>query len=143
MTARAQVNSLFAIINGTALDTLDEYEKHGEAVPTPDSLEKHPLDAQDKLLLKKIISKLEGACEQLWGTLALPAHTIMNRAQEFGWACLRVAVQPKFADTLQKHPDGLHVNALSKEVNIHPVNSVSVLRVLAAKHCFREGARLL
>ncbi|PPQ73075.1 hypothetical protein CVT26_014641 [Gymnopilus dilepis] len=139
MTARAQVESLLAIINRSALDALDEYEKHGKAVPVPDSLDKHPLDdAEDKLLLKKIVSKLEGACEQLCTTLAPPTHTVMNRAQDFGWACLRVAVQQKFADAMKRHPNGLHVNALSKEVNVHPMKLASVLRVLAAKHCFRE-----
>lgn len=158
MSARAQVESLLAIINQAAFDALDEYEKYGQSAPIPDSLERHPLDnAQDKLLLKKIISKLEGACEQLCTTLAPPTHTIMNvrkqferlstptnssytqRAQDFGWACLRVAVQQRFADELKKHPDGLHVNTLSNEVNVHPMKLASILRVLAAKHCFREG----
>ncbi|KAF8961606.1 O-methyltransferase-domain-containing protein [Flammula alnicola] len=141
MSARDQVESLLAIIKEAAFDALDEYEKTGQATPTLDSLNRHPLDdAEDKLRLKKIISKLEGACEQLCTTLAPPTHTIMNRAQDFGWACLRVAVQQKFADELTKHPDGLHVDALSDKVKVHPMKLASILRVLAAKHCFREVA---
>lgn len=62
-----------------------------------------------------------------------------KRSQDFGWACLRVAVRQKFADELAKHPDGLHVDALSKKVGVHPMKLASILRVLAAKHCFREG----
>ncbi|KDR72503.1 hypothetical protein GALMADRAFT_73740 [Galerina marginata CBS 339.88] len=139
MSARSQVESLLAIIKEAAFKALDEYEKAGKPTPTLDSLDTHPLDiAEDKLQLKKVISKLEGACEQLCTTLAPPSHTIMNRAQEFGWACLRVAVQQKIADVLAKHPEGLHVDVLSEKVKIHPMKLGSILRVLAAKHCFRE-----
>lgn len=79
MSARDQVVSLLAHINEAAFKALEEYEKYGQATPTLDSLNKHPLDdAEDKLQLKKTISKLEGACEQLCATLAPPTHTIMN-----------------------------------------------------------------
>lgn len=83
MSARDQVESLLALIKEAAFNALDEYEKTGQPTPTLDSLSKHPLDdAEDKLRLKKIISKLEGACEQLCTTLAPPTHTIMNVCAE-------------------------------------------------------------
>ncbi|KDR68931.1 hypothetical protein GALMADRAFT_77975 [Galerina marginata CBS 339.88] len=139
MTARDQVEALLTIIRESAFKALEEYEKTGQATPTLDSLDSHPLDAaDDKLGLKKILSKLEGACEQLCTTLAPPTHTIMNRASDFHWACLRVAVQQNFADELTNYPNGLHVKALSEKVRVHPMKLASILRVLAAKHCFRE-----
>uniref|UniRef100_A0A8H7XSW0 Uncharacterized protein n=1 Tax=Psilocybe cubensis TaxID=181762 RepID=A0A8H7XSW0_PSICU len=139
MSSRDQVDSLLAIIKEAAYNALDEYETYGTPAPNLDSLEPHPLDvADDKLRLKKIISKLEGACDQLCTILAPPSHTVMNRAQDFGWACLRVSVRQKIADELAQHPDGLHVDELSKKVNVHPMKLASILRVLAARHCFRE-----
>lgn len=79
MSARDHVDSLLAIIKEAAHSALDEYEKYGTPTPTLDSLDSHPLDiADDKLKLKKIVSKLEGACDQLCTILAPPSHTIMN-----------------------------------------------------------------
>lgn len=67
MSARNQVESLLALIKEAAFNALEEYETAGQATPTLDSLDRHPLDdAEDKLRLKKVISKLEGACEQLY-----------------------------------------------------------------------------
>lgn len=79
MSARRQVESLLAIIKDAAYSALDQYEKTGAPTPVLDSTEGHLLDhSDDNIVLKKIINKLEGACEQLCTTLAPPSHTIMN-----------------------------------------------------------------
>ncbi|KAF9552959.1 S-adenosyl-L-methionine-dependent methyltransferase [Agrocybe pediades] len=139
MSARSQVTALLAIITEAAYSALGAYEESGTPTPTLNDVDGHALDnAFDTIRLKKIISKLEGACEQLCTTLSPPSHTIMNRAQDFGWACLRVAVKQRFADELLGLPSGLHINELSERVHVHPMKLGSVLRVLAARHCFRE-----
>lgn len=82
MSTRAQVESLLTLIRVSALSALEEYEKHGEEAPALDSLHTHPLDeAVDRMALKKVIRNLEGACDQLCSTLALPTHTVMNVGQ--------------------------------------------------------------
>ncbi|KAF5319647.1 hypothetical protein D9619_008584 [Psilocybe cf. subviscida] len=139
MSVRVQVEALLSIIKEATYNALEQYETTGVLTPVLDSTEGHPLDqVDDNIALKKIISKLEGACEQLCTTLAPPSHTIMNRAQDYGWACLQVAVQLKLADELTDKPNGLHVDELAAKVNVNPMKLASILRVLAARHCFRE-----
>ncbi|KAF8197017.1 S-adenosyl-L-methionine-dependent methyltransferase [Pholiota molesta] len=139
MSARAQVESLLALIKESAFKALDEYERYGKDTPTLESLQAHPLDEEvNKLEFKKIVRTLEAACDQLCSTLAPPTHSVMKRSQDFGWACLRVAVKQKVADVLVDYPNGLHVNELSTKVNIHPMKLAAILKVLATRHCFRE-----
>ncbi|KAJ4469875.1 S-adenosyl-L-methionine-dependent methyltransferase [Lentinula aciculospora] len=140
MSSRDQIEALVRHIQQAAQDALSEYEKTGPA-PSLDSVHPHSLDsAPNTIALKKIVRKLEGACDQLCSTLAPPAHTILNRAQDTYWACMRVAVENKIADVLAEHPDGLHVSDLSAIIRIEPGKLTSVLRNLAARHCFKEVA---
>ncbi|KAF5393076.1 hypothetical protein D9757_001268 [Collybiopsis confluens] len=139
MSSRTQIEALVGFIQQAAQDALAEYEKGGADAPSLDSLDPHPLDtATDTIALKKIIKKLEGACDQLCSALAPPAHTIINRSQDTYWACLRVAVENNIADVLDNHPNGLHVSKLSEIIHIEPGKLTSVLRCLAARHCFKE-----
>lgn len=79
MSTRAQVESLLSIITEAAYNALEQYETTGVPAPILDSTKEHPLDqVDDSIALKKMISQLEGACEQLCTTLAPPSHTIMN-----------------------------------------------------------------
>lgn len=79
MSVRVQVEALLSIIKEATYNALEQYETTGVLTPVLDSTEGHPLDqVDDNIALKKIISKLEGACEQLCTTLAPPSHTIMN-----------------------------------------------------------------
>jgi 2-polyprenyl-3-methyl-5-hydroxy-6-metoxy-1,4-benzoquinol methylase len=138
-TSREQIQALVGFIQQAAFDALAEYEKAGTPVPSLDSVDPHPLDdAQNNIALKRIVKKLEGACDQLCTALAQPAHTIVNRSQDFYWACLRVAVENNVADALVGHPNGLHISKLSTAVHIEPGKLTSVLRFLGARHCFRE-----
>ena len=52
---------------------------------------------------------------------------------------MRVAVKQRVADVLLKYPDGRHVQDLSLEVDIQPMKLAAILKVLATRHCFREG----
>jgi hypothetical protein len=155
MLAREQVVALVRLIENAANDALHEYEKDGK-LPTLDSVESHPLDSEINLNLKKTIRTLEGACDQLCTLLAPPAHTIVNvswawiirqmrideplqRAQDSYWACLRVAAKAGIADILADKPSGVHVRDISAQLHIEESKVTSILRVLAARHCFCEG----
>jgi len=143
MNAREQVEAPLALIQQSAYAALDEYEKHGAATPCLDSRIPHPLDNQRNTIdLWGIIRNLEGACDQLCCTLAPPAHTIANRAQDHYWACIRFATKSRIVNTLADHPKGLHVRDLAEMVGIGQDKLTTILRLLAAKHCFREGCPL-
>jgi len=140
MNAREQVEAPLALIQQSAYAALDEYEKHGAATPCLDSRIPHPLDNQRNTIdLWGIIRNLEGACDQLCCTLAPPAHTIANRAQDHYWACIRFATKSRIVNTLADHPKGLHVRDLAEMVGIGQDKLTTILRLLAAKHCFLEG----
>ncbi|KAF9254800.1 S-adenosyl-L-methionine-dependent methyltransferase [Marasmius fiardii PR-910] len=135
----AEVQALISIISQTAAEAVMEYENYGGFAPSSHSPELHPLDSvAANMKLKKIIRKLEGACDQLCATLAPPLHTIVNRAQDYYWSCLRVAVHAKISDVLEKHPTGLHITTLSSIVKIDPEKLNTIMRVLATRHCFYE-----
>lgn len=55
-------------------------------------------------------------------------------------ASIRVATEHRVADVLLEHPDGLHVREISKLVGIESGKLTQILRLLATRHCFREGA---
>lgn len=57
----------------------------------------------------------------------------------FDWTCVGVVVRAKVADALEKYPKGLHVDELSKLVNLEKFKLTRVLRLLATKGCFTEG----
>ncbi|KAJ3887532.1 S-adenosyl-L-methionine-dependent methyltransferase [Lentinula edodes] len=138
-STRSQVETLVSYIQQAAQDALAEYERTSFNTPSLDSIVAHPLDdVLNTIALKRAIRMLEGACDQLCTTLAPPAHTIINRAQDTYWACLRVAVENNIPDALAGYPSGIHVSELSNKVNIEPGKLLSILRLLAARHCFKE-----
>jgi hypothetical protein len=44
------------------------------------------------------------------------------------------------ADILQDNPDGLHINELARCCNVDPQKLVHIMRLMAAKGTFAEGA---
>lgn len=164
MSGEAQLEALLEIINSSARQAIAEYKKGGNEVPTIHSKDNHPIDfANDSLALKKAVRLLEGASQQLCASLAPPQHTLMNvsRMSEtliyglterffpsikismtFEWACVGVVLRAKVADALANHPKGLHVDELSKLVNLEKGKLTRVLRLLATKGCFTEGKEL-
>lgn len=62
---------------------------------------------------------------------------------QFGPACIRVAIQGRISDILIDYPQGLSVTELAKKTGIDSGKLRRVLRALATRHCFREGARFL
>ncbi|GAW08650.1 S-adenosyl-L-methionine-dependent methyltransferase [Lentinula edodes] len=120
-------------------EALDEYGKYGDGVPSVYETNTHPLDEHKmSLRLKKAIRNLEGACDQLCATLAPPLHTIVNRAQDYYWSCLRVAAQNKIADLLDNTTGGMNLESLAHESGIEPSKLRILMRTLAARHCFQE-----
>ncbi|KAG2098417.1 S-adenosyl-L-methionine-dependent methyltransferase [Suillus discolor] len=138
----AKVQVLLDIINSSAHQAIAEYKKTGHGVPAIDADTLHPLDfATDAVALRKAIRLLEGACEQLNTILAPPQHTAYNFVNNYNWACVDVALQSRIADVLDKHPQGLSVDALANAVDHGKTKIARVLRVLALRGCFKEVKR--
>ncbi|KAH7903185.1 S-adenosyl-L-methionine-dependent methyltransferase [Hygrophoropsis aurantiaca] len=139
MSEKAKLKALLELITTSTEQAIAEYEKDGGNVPSLASSDSHPLDsATDSLALKKAIRTLEGACQQLCATLAPPQHTVVNLVEHYDWACIRVVIEAKIADILVEHPNGIHVDQLSRLVNMNASKLARVLRPLASKGCFRE-----
>ncbi|KAG2124432.1 O-methyltransferase-domain-containing protein [Suillus clintonianus] len=134
-----KVEALLDIINSSAREAMGEYKKTGHGVPGADSSTFHPLDlATDTLALRQAIRLLEGACHQLNAILAPPQHTFVHN---YNWACTDVAVRSRIADVLDKHPEGLSVDALANAVNLDKTKTARVLRALSLRGCFKEVER--
>jgi hypothetical protein len=54
--------------------------------------------------------------------------------------CLHVAVTFKIPDLLQEKPQGMHISELGPKSGIEPTKLGRILRLLASKHIFHEGA---
>ncbi|KAH9949723.1 S-adenosyl-L-methionine-dependent methyltransferase [Amylocystis lapponica] len=139
MSGKAQIDALLSLISTAAYAAAAEYDKNGYDIPSLDSTDAGSLSAMaGNLSLKRAVRMLEGACEQLCVTLAMPSHTMVNRVQSYDWACMRVARNARVADVLVEHPNGLHVDELANIVNIEKGKLGRILRLLATRHCFRE-----
>ncbi|KAG6856202.1 hypothetical protein H0H87_006598 [Tephrocybe sp. NHM501043] len=59
-------------------------------------------------------------------------------------ACLHVVLSAKVPDILQREPsDGVHISEIAKTSGIDQGKIGRILRLLASKHCFREGNVIL
>ncbi|KII94521.1 hypothetical protein PLICRDRAFT_182358 [Plicaturopsis crispa FD-325 SS-3] len=137
---RSHLRNLLTLITSATEQAIAQYDASGHGLP---SLEHpHPTDTlTNSPEFRVTIKVLEGACEQLCATLAQPSHTVLNRTMShYEAACILVAVESRVADILLEHPDGLHVDELSKQAHIEPRKLARVLSLLATKHCFREVA---
>lgn len=138
MANKAKLEALLTLINTSARDAIALYEQYGD-VPAIDQMEPHPLDsAVDQVALKSAIRTLEGACAQICTTLAPPAHTAINLVQVYDYACVRVVARENVSDILLNYPKGLHVNELSKKINIEPKKLARIMRLLATRGCYSE-----
>ncbi|KAG2142237.1 S-adenosyl-L-methionine-dependent methyltransferase [Suillus bovinus] len=138
MANKAKLEALLTLINTSARDAIALYEKYGD-VPAIDQTGPHPLDnAVDQVALKSAIRTLEGASAQLCTTLAPPSHTAINLVQVYDHACVRVVAREGVSDILLKYPKGIHVNKLSKKINIEPKKLARIMRLLATKGCYNE-----
>lgn len=158
MSGEDQLEALLEIIKMAAHQAIAEYKKDGNEVPTIYTKTSHPVDsATDTVALNKAVRLLVGSCQQLCASLVPPQQTTGNvsggfakesaepiyRSFQFAvpveWACMHVVVRSKVADALEKYPNGLHVNELSKLVDLEKGKLARVLRFLASKGCFIEG----
>ncbi|KAJ6571673.1 S-adenosyl-L-methionine-dependent methyltransferase [Mycena capillaripes] len=137
------ISSLLTLINEAARTLQAGYANENGLVPCLDDTEPHPLDAKlSAPEMKEAVQVLEGACAQLCATLARPNHTVLNKF----WTalepnCLRLALIFKIPDILKDIPSGMHVADISKRCGVEPSKLARVLRLLSAKHCFREVQR--
>ncbi|KAG1742550.1 O-methyltransferase-domain-containing protein [Suillus lakei] len=103
--------------------------------PSIDQMEPHPLDDEvDQVALKSAIRTLEGAC-----CSDMPQHlphlptSAINLVQVYDYACVRVAARENITDILLSYPKGLHINELSKKINIEPKKLSRIMRLLATR----------
>lgn len=138
----ARLEALLALINSSAGQAMALYEQVNGTVPSIDSTELHPLDeALDQVELKAAICTLEGACAQLCTTLAPPGHTAINLVQVYDYSCVCLAVRENITNILMDYPKGLHVNELSKKINVEPKKLSRIMRLLATRGCYSEVAK--
>ncbi|KAF8839427.1 S-adenosyl-L-methionine-dependent methyltransferase [Paxillus ammoniavirescens] len=139
MSNRAKLESLLRLVNSAAQEAIAMYEKAGDDAPSIESTEFHPLDeAIDQVALKRTIRILEGACAQLCTTLAPPAHTVNNLVQVYDYACVRVALRENITDILMDYPNGIHVDELSKIIDVDSKKLARIMRLLGTRGCYNE-----
>lgn len=56
-------------------------------------------------------------------------------------ACVRVVVNFNVADYLLDKPAGLHISELGALSSVEPRKLGRIMRLLASRHCFREGVQ--
>ncbi|KAF7323937.1 Methyltransf-2 domain-containing protein [Mycena kentingensis (nom. inval.)] len=137
----AHISSLLALINDAAKTLARAYVEENGHVPSLDETEPHPLDAQlSSPTMREAVQVLEGACAQLCATLARPQHTVLNHffLTALDPSCTSVALEFKIADILHESPTGMHIETIAQRCGGEPTKLARILRLLAAKHCFRE-----
>ncbi|KAJ7152578.1 S-adenosyl-L-methionine-dependent methyltransferase [Mycena crocata] len=134
-----QISALLTLVNEAARTLEAGYTKGHGCVPSLDETEPHPLDEQlSAPEMREAVQVLEGACAQLCATLARPNHTVVNALEP---SCLNVALTFKIPDILQEQPKGMHAGDIAKRCGVEPSKLARILRLLSAKHCFREVDR--
>ncbi|GAA5947925.1 hypothetical protein JCM3765_007031 [Sporobolomyces pararoseus] len=88
------------------------------------------------------LPKIIALCEQIQALLGGPTYTL-NQAFLFHIpSCLRVAIDARVEETLREAAEqgksALHVKVIAKSSSICPEKLARVLRLLAARHIFRE-----
>ena len=56
---------------------------------------------------------------------------------------MRIAIEARIPDLLVEHPQGLSIKELAKKTGMESWKLRKIMRTLATRHCFREGARIL
>ncbi|KAJ7460725.1 S-adenosyl-L-methionine-dependent methyltransferase [Mycena latifolia] len=143
-TLPSQISALLSLINEAARTLEAGYTEGHGCVPCLDDTELHPLDGQiSSPEMREAVQVLEGACAQLCATLARPNHIVVNKffLTALQPSCLHVALKFNIPDILQQKPSGMHVTAISKVCGVESSKLARILRLLAAKHCFREVER--
>ncbi|KAJ6590637.1 S-adenosyl-L-methionine-dependent methyltransferase [Mycena vulgaris] len=144
MTRAGQISALLSLITEAARTLEAGYTKGHGCVPSLDETEPHPLDGKiSSPEMKEAVQVLEGACAQLCATLARPNHTVVNKffLTALEPSCLRVALKFKVPDILHQKPSGMHAVDIGKICGVEPSKLARILRLLSAKHCFREVER--
>ena len=80
--------------------------------------------------------KLMGVCDKFASNLCnnWPA------CKTFETNCLNVALTFKIPDVLEEKPSGMHISEIGEKTGLEERKAGRILRFLATKHVFREGA---
>lgn len=65
---------------------------------------------------------------------------IPQRSMSYEASCMRLVVDLKIADILSPFSDGLHIDDIAIKANVDAGKLVHMLRLLAMRGCFTEGA---
>lgn len=136
-----KLRALAKLISEGVEDTIAEYQKAGQEVPSVDSVALGLLDDRETSSpkLKNAIKTIQGACGQLVASVEAPGVSITMRAMaHYDSSCLNIALTAKIADLLIGHRDGLSLDELSKTSGVDKDKLGRVLRYLATRHVFRE-----
>ncbi|KAJ7637170.1 S-adenosyl-L-methionine-dependent methyltransferase [Roridomyces roridus] len=149
------VSSLLTLITQAAQTLEAGYDG---SIPSLDDTQSHPLDGKLSTPdMQEAVQVLEGACAQLCATLARPNHTLLNKFyltvrprpihlfrnyplhhRLSSPTVLNAALKFKIPDILQDKPLGMHITEIAKICGTEPSKLARILRLLSAKHCFRE-----
>ncbi|THH16261.1 hypothetical protein EW146_g4345 [Bondarzewia mesenterica] len=133
-----ELHSLLSLITSATEDAIHQYELAGCDIPSLKTTAESQLP-EDTTALKKALRVLDGACHQLCTTLTPPALTMFTRSlATVDVACLRVVVNANIADVIGDRPEGMHIQEIAEITNLQKEKLMSIMRKLAATHCFRE-----
>ncbi|KAI3616393.1 S-adenosyl-L-methionine-dependent methyltransferase [Moniliophthora roreri] len=137
------LTSLTSLITSAVWEIIATYTSIGRTVPSLDSVEPGPFDGAAEDVperLARAVKVIEAACTQLVCTVSNPSGIILDRAlAQPDPSCLAIVTDARIADLLAEKPDGMHVNQLAEASGLKDSDKLGrVLRLLAAKHIFRE-----
>ncbi|KAI0041965.1 S-adenosyl-L-methionine-dependent methyltransferase [Auriscalpium vulgare] len=132
--------ALAAIISSGVRTLEDAYAQQGHTFPSlNEPFSPGPLDG-DKALADTT-RLIVAAAHQIIAIVRAPIETFQDYAPAlYMTSSLGFVDRTDIADVLKEAPQGLHVNVISKKINVDAVNIARVLRYLASRHVFREVA---
>ncbi|KAI0041973.1 S-adenosyl-L-methionine-dependent methyltransferase [Auriscalpium vulgare] len=140
MATDSPLLALAAIISSGARTLEDAYAQKGHTFPSlNEPFSPGPLDADKDV--GDAARLIVAAAHQIIATVRAPLDTFQDYAPAvYMTSSLGFVNDADIADALKDQPQGLHVNDISKKINVDPVKIARILRYLASRHVFREVA---
>ncbi|ESK85087.1 S-adenosyl-L-methionine-dependent methyltransferase [Moniliophthora roreri MCA 2997] len=143
VTTNDHLTSLATLISSSVQEVIAAYASVGQTVPSLDSVEPGPFDSAVEDVperLARAIRVIEAACAQLVCTVSNPSGLVFDKAiAQPELSCLVIVTNTRIADLLADKPEGMHVKQLAETSGFKDSDKLGrVMRLLAAKHVFRE-----
>ncbi|ESK82758.1 S adenosyl L methionine dependent methyltransferase [Moniliophthora roreri MCA 2997] len=138
-----ELTSLTTLITSSVQEVLAAYASVGKTVPSLDSVEPGAFDGAVEDVperLARAVKVIEAACVQLVCTVSNPSGLIFDKAiAQPELSCLVIVTKARIADLLVDKPEGMDVKQLAEASGFRDSDKLGrVMRLLAAKHVFRE-----